>query len=493
MTVPHAAGNGTAVTTELREALEAAAGIVGRDRVVALPGRLGNNTGLFRQRRILGTIRPRTGQEVQEVVTAFGRSAGTAPLHVYSTGRNWGLGSREPATDDAVALDLSGLDQVREINIDAGWAVIEPGVTQGHMAKLLTGTDRMVNVTVSSAHSSLVGNALDRGVGLRHQRVDDLVGLEVVLPDGEVMYVGWWPDAGRQRPVYSHGLGPSLVQMFVQSNLVVVTAAAIRLLSRPEALRVVRLTFTPDKLADAITHLRRWVGQGLVDGVPKIYNPAAAAGYGSTPGQFLVHVCVNGISAAVDALTSVLVDEATRSGAFSEISASDSTDRANEQHEVTTLVEQSYWGDPDVTDTVFEAKMGMAADELDNHIGFLFFLPLVPFAPDCVVLAEELLRRVQNEFGISCGGTLNVIGPDVIDFAITMKFDRVHEIADRAHRALDRLYELFTDAGFMPYRLDVDHHDWMLRCGGAESERSFARRLKQMIDPTTVIAPGRYS
>lgn len=38
-------------------------------------------------------------------------------LHVFSTGRNWGLGSREPARDGAVSLDLSQLASVREFDL----------------------------------------------------------------------------------------------------------------------------------------------------------------------------------------------------------------------------------------------------------------------------------------------------------------------------------------------------------------------------------------
>ncbi|MEU4447572.1 FAD-binding oxidoreductase [Actinosynnema sp. NPDC050801] len=475
--------------TDIAAVLQAAAAVVGDGRVTR--GGLGDNTGRFRQREVVATIRPSTADQVRQVIEVIGRAAGSVSLHAYSTGRNWGLGSREPVDDGVVVLDLSELNQIHDIDVAAGWAVVGPGVTQGQMAGILADTDRMVNVTVSSAHSSLLGNALDRGVGLRHQRVEDLLGVEVVLPDGEVVRVGWWPDADRATPVYPHTLGPSLVQMFVQSNLGVVTAATFRLLPRPEALRVVRLNFTPDRLGEATALLRRWVAQGLTRGVSKFYNPAAARGYGSARGKFLVHICVDGTAAAVEALTAVIADEARASGVFTEVSTTDSVEPTSEHHQVTTLVERSYRGDPDITDTVFEAKMGMPASRLDSDMGFLFFLPLMPFTPDAVVTAEELLSHVTEETGIICGGTGNVLGPDLVDFVVSMKFER--GVAESAHRALDMLYASFTEQGFLPYRLDVDHHDWIDRCGLTPAERALARRLKDSIDPTGVMAPGRYS
>ncbi|MFI9778614.1 FAD-binding oxidoreductase [Streptomyces sp. NPDC051956] len=485
----------------LRSALDKAAQVVGPDRISypqagdgeAPATTLGPNVSLYRSRDVYGVIRPRTAEEVRRIVELFARPGTEGSLHAFSTGGNWGLGSREPARDGAVVLDLAGLDQIRDISVADGWAVLEPGVTQARLAKLLAGTERMLNVTVSSAHTSVVGNALDRGVGLRQQRVDDLVGLEVALPNGELIRVGWWPTPGSTTPVYAHGLGPSLLQLFVQSNLGVVTAAAVRLLPRPDALRVVRLNFTPDRVEPVITEIRRWVGQGLTRGVVKIYNEAAAKAYDSAPGQYLVHVCVDGTQEAVDALTAIVTGEATRSGLFSQISATDATDPASPNHDVAQRVERSYAGDPDSTDVLFEAKMGRPAARLDEDGGFLFFLPLVPFTGAALARADELLAQVHAETGIRCGATLNALSADVIDCVVTMKFDRLGDDTDRAHQALDRLYELFAAEGFIPYRLDIEHTDWADRLATDPAARALVQRLKETVDPHHAIAPGRYA
>lgn len=489
----------TADRADVAMTLDAAAELVGPERVVRLPAAdsadtltLGPNVSLFRSREVGGVVRPRTAEQVRQVVELFSRQPAAGGLHVYSTGRNWGLGSREPAVDHPVVLDLTDLDRVRDIDVAAGWAVIEPGVTQTQLADLLVGTDRMINVTVSSAHTSVLGNALDRGVGLRHQRVEDLVGLEVVLPDGSLVHLGWWPDPDRPTPVYPHGLGPSLVQFFVQSNFGVVTAAAVRLLPRPEELRVVRLNFVPAVLPAAIDLLRRWVAQGLVSGVLKAYNPAAARAYQGRPGEFLVHVCVDGTAASVAALTTVIIDEATSSGLFSEVSQTDATDPAAPNHEVARLVEAGYAGDPDRADVLFNAKLGQCAEDLDERAGFLFFLPLVPFTGQAIGQVDELLDQIETETGVRAGVTLNALNADLIDCVVSIKFDRHEADVDQMHRALDLLYQLFADAGFVPYRLDIEHCEWVDRFTPDPAARDLVRRLKRTIDPQGVIAPGRY-
>lgn len=503
-------------TDRLRAVLAKAAQVVGADRVTYPATTLGPNVGLYRSRSVFGVVRPHTAEEVRRVVELFAAQETTeetaeetiAVLHAFSTGGNWGLGSREPAQDGAVVLDLSGLDQIRDVDVAGGWAVVEPGVTQARLARLLEGSARMLNVTASSAHTSVVGNALDRGVGLRHQRVEDLTGLEVVLPDGELIRVGWWPEPDRPTPVYTHGLGPSLVQLFVQSALGVVTAATVRLLPRPEALRVVRLNFAPDQVEAATAEVRRWVAQGLARGVVKIYNEVAARAYGSEPGQYLVHVCVDGTPEVVDALSGILTVEAVRSRVFTAVSDSDAVDPSAAHHDVAVRVERAYAGDPDPTDALFEAKTGRPAARLDEEGGFLFFLPLVPFTGAALARAHELIEQVRVESGIRCGVTFNALGADVVDCVVTMRFARDGHGSDggrssgggrdggeaeRAHRALDRLYELFTGEGFIPYRLDIDHTHWADLLPAGTGARAFARRLKDAVDPHHVIAAGRYA
>ncbi|MEV6124163.1 FAD-binding protein [Streptomyces sp. NPDC052077] len=483
---------------ETRTVLEEAARILGEDRVLrprdeADESRLlGPNTSLFRSRRVAAVLRPATAEQVAEIVGLFSRTPDSGSLHTVSTGRNWGLGSREPAQDGATVLDLGGLDRVRELDLDAGWAVIEPGVTQGGLSRLLEGTPRITNVTVSAASTSVLGNALDRGVGLRGQRTEDLAGLEVILPGGERVRVGWWPAPGRTAPLYPHGLGPSALPLFVQSNLGVVTAAVVRLPPRPEAVRVTRLTFHHADLAAVTDTVRRWVAQGLTRGVPRIYDPAAARSYGGDGNACMAHLPVDGTPASVEALTSVLTDEAHRCGLFTGVSSTEGTDPGHPLHEITGLVERAYAGDPDLADRLFEDKMGVPAHEVDSAAGFLFFLPLLPFAGDAVARADGLLREVAEETGVRLSATLHLLGPDLIDCVVAMKFAHETEAAERAHRALDRLYAAYAAAGFTPYRLDVDHAGERDALAPDPAAVALTRRLKALLDPNDAIAPGRY-
>ncbi|MCS0602955.1 FAD-binding protein [Streptomyces sp. LP11] len=483
----------------LDDALAAVRRALGDDpeRIVRAP-EPGGNVSDFAGRLLPAMIRPAHAGQVPDVVRAFARPD-APPLHAVSTGRNWGLGSREAAHDGAVRLELDGLDRIRELDVEAGHAVVEPGVTQLRLTSELTGGPRMLNVTASSGHSSVLGNALDRGVGLRRQRTDDLVGLEVVLPDGEVIRVGWWPGArSAGLPTAGlapnpYGLGPSLLHLFTQSPFGIVTAGVVRLLPRPEAQRVLRLAFDRDRLAAAVDELRHWHVQGLVHGVLKIYDTTSATTYGTAggPGGYLTHIALGGTAAVADAMTGEVRRRADASGLFTSFARSDQEPPAADDV-VARVVEHGYAGSVAHHEEMLRSAVGRDAELVDGEGGgWIFFLPLVPFTGRDVTAALRLLDQVHEETGIRPGATVNALDADVIDLVVSLRFPREGTGPRQAHAALDRLYELFGAAGYLPYRLDVDHGDWAGRLTDPGA-LALTRRLRDAVDPHRVIAPGRY-
>lgn len=418
----------------------------------------------FPAREIADVLRPTTADEVVEIVRS-----GRRPLHPISTGYNWGLGSGLPVGDGATVLDLAGLDHVRAIDLERGYAVVEPGVTQGALAELLRDSPRILNLTGSSLRTSIIGNALERGVGVHRARAEDLVGLEVVLADGRREHVGWWP--GTSAVPRPHGLGPTLTHLFTQSSFAVVTAAVVRLLPRPEEVRMLPFTFEQDDLGDAIDVLRSWTAQRLIPPTTKVYNPIAAQANGVRDG-YLAHVCLSGAGEVVEALGSVLAEAARHSPLLAgPASAADE------------VVRRAYAGEPDPADTWFLRKSGgCPAERFDAERGLLMFLPIVPFSGEAVTLTENMVRDCC---GLAPGITMNVLDSDTLDHVIGIGFpaDDPSAVAE-ARETLDRLHQTFAAEGFLPYRRDVDR---------PVAATALQARIGQALDPDGVFAPGRYA
>src|SRR6218665_678665 len=331
-----------------------------------------------------------------------------------------------------------------------------------------------------------------RGVGLRRQRTEDLLGLEIVLPDGELARVGWWPEQTKRTAANPYGLGPSLLHLFTQSNLGIVAAAVVSLLPRPEAQRVLRLKFARSDLSNAIDTLRRWMAQDLVSGVLKVYDSASAASYGGAPDQHLALVCVSGPPRRVEAMTEIVRAEVVESGLFGEMSLSDRAPAAANDF-VLQVVEHAYAGSPSQNEHMLRSATGADFNTVGSAGGgWIFFLAFIPFDGASIDSALTLIERVHAELGIQAGTTVNALSSDVIDLVVSIKFTPTAEATAVAHSALNRIYELFTAIGFYPYRLDVDHSHWRERLMTDSGALKLSRRIRQLLDPKSILAPGRY-
>ncbi|MFD7029436.1 FAD-binding oxidoreductase [Streptomyces sp. NPDC059917] len=437
------------------------------------------DSGRFRPRRLAGVLRPRTADEVAALVRTA--AAARTPVHPVSTGRNWGLGSALPVDDGATLLDLSGLDRIRESDTRRGYAVIEPGVTQGELTRHLSGTDRMLNLTGASRHTSVIGNVLERGVGLHRPRAEDLAGLELVLADGERVRTGWWPAEDGPAVVQPHGAGPSLNHAFTQASWAVVTAAVVRLLPRPRSVRILPVTFPAARLAEAVDTLRGWTAGALVPATTKIYDPVAARTYdpGGPPDAYLAHLALTGDPDLTSALAAVL---AARLGEERCPLAAGPPGAADAE------VHAAYAGAHDPTDGLFRRKTGgCCARCLDRARGLLMFLPVIPFEGGAVATAAALVRAALAEGQDRPGITMNVLDADTVDHVITLRFDPADaRSTGAAHRTLDRLHASFAAHGWPPYRTDVDHPR------PAAADPALHHRLARALDPDGVFARGRF-
>ena len=223
---------------------------------------------------------PETVIEVREIVRDSHRAG--RHLKVVSTDRNWGYRFPERLADDTDLLSLGRLARIRNLDrISATHpvALIEPGVTQGQMADALA--DRQlplfVNVTGSARDTSIIGNALDGGIGYFGSRRDDLFGFEVVLPDGEMLHTGMrsTDDAGPLALLQKYGPGPSLDGLFYQSRAGIVVSACTHLKVRPPVQVALSINLRPGRsfvrFVDGLAQLRR---SDVLTGVIHVGNRA---------------------------------------------------------------------------------------------------------------------------------------------------------------------------------------------------------------------------
>jgi 4-cresol dehydrogenase (hydroxylating) len=199
-------------------------------------------------------------------------------LHAISRGKNWGYGDACAATDGQVIVELTRMNAIREVNVELGYAVIEPGVSQGQMYQYLLENNLplMLDVTGAGPDASIVGNILQRGFGHTPygDRFRHTSGFEVVLRDGRLINTGFGKFENAQSArVFPWGLGPWVDGLFTQSDLGIVTSACIWLMPRPAVVEGFALKIGDERqLGDLITGLRHLRMGGTVRSTVHVAN-----------------------------------------------------------------------------------------------------------------------------------------------------------------------------------------------------------------------------
>ena len=497
-------------------------------------------TGTFAtDRQIPAIVRPADREEVQECLRIANRWQ--TPVYPISSGKNWGYGSRVPASDGCVLLDLGRMNRIVDFSEELGYVTVEPGVTQAQLFSFLKerGSGLWMDATGASPLCSLIGNAVERGFG--HTPYGDhfgnSCGLEVVLPDGSVIETGFarYPSA-HAAPLYRWGVGPSLDGLFSQSNLGIVTRMTIWLMPAPEyfqayyfrteshdglaalvdALRPLRMDGTirssshiandykvlsaleqyPWKEAQGQTplpgplmeKLRRELKIGVWNGSGALYGTRAQV----KEARRLLRRALSGKVDRLEFLDDQKLALASRfAKVYERISGLNLTRMLSVLKPVYGLMKGIPTDQP-LASTYWRKRTPPSAqmDPDRDGCGLLWCSPVAPnngsHAQQLTELAIDLVLRHGFEPAIS----LTVLTERTLSCIISIAYDR--EVPGEDGRAMACYHELLdrlAGNGYYPYRLSTGSMSSMASPG---SYTQLLQSIKQTLDPAGVLAPGRY-
>lgn len=453
-------------------------------------------------------VRPGSEEEVAAVIRIANEHR--TALYPISTGRNWGLGSKLPAQDSCVLVDLSRMNRIVEVSDDFAYAIIEPGVTQLQLATYLK--DRhpglTFNFTGSFAHTSIVGNVLERGDGF-HARVDDMLGVRGVLGSGGRFEAGgFWEHLDSDTPSHAsrYTAGPDLCGMFAQSAFGIVTRMAFRLIVRPQRRCVFWGTADDAQLEQLINAVNTVARQGIVNrgsiniGYANRFvqgsQSMGTAPSAPPPAEWSFYILFSGTERSTDAVRQDLTDAfhpvCRVVGAYTVGQAGDPLDQLPPF--LHPLIAPLH-GMPDtesikkiyqLTGTPLPSEP-RAIDADHTPFGMKCCIPVVPTRPVDVRRAAELVDRARTMFGMNIKPSFYADGRTLI----TMHFRTDEPAQVRQAEACEAwLWTAMADAGFLPYRVSIDQ---MPRLMALRPEVfGLVRDLKAALDPNGIIAPGRY-
>ncbi|WP_428097825.1 FAD-binding oxidoreductase [Candidatus Rariloculus sp.] len=199
------------------------------------------------ERLTSAAIAPDSTEQVQAVMRIANQYR--IPIYPISTGKNLGYGGSAPAYSGSVVLDLKRMNRILNVDERNHTVLVEPGVTFWEIAQYFEDNNLDLTLDIPDpAWGSLVGHALDRGVGHTYSdygrdRFGSACGMEVVLANGDIIRTAtgaletstMWQD-------HEYGIGPSVDGIFSQSNYGVVTKMGVWLMDEPPAYRAGRIT-----------------------------------------------------------------------------------------------------------------------------------------------------------------------------------------------------------------------------------------------------------
>ena len=429
-------------------------------------------------------VLPASVEEIQAVLAVANEHR--IPIWTVSRGRNYGYGGASPRVRGSIVLDLSRMKSVLEVDEEAGFALVEPGVSFSDLHQHLREIGSSLWISVPDlSWGSVVGNALERGFGYTSggDHSAQICGMEVVLADGRVVRTGMGAMTGNTAwQMYKGGFGPSLDGLFLQSNYGVVTKMGVWLAPPPETAIVCGVT-APDEgdLPKLLDTLRPLLLDGTIQSNSMVGNALAIAsmitdrqlwydGPGPMPDSVVRKLCGALDIGWWNARFGLYGAEELAQARLKVVR------RAFEQIPGVELVARTYPGSPVPADVhpADRAQLGVPSTDLIRMAGWRggepahtdFSLVCPPKGADAVRQMQLIRRRVE-EFGFDYAGGFTTFPRHAIALAL-ISFDKSDP--EQTAAVAELFPRLVADAaaqGYAPYRAHVafmDHiaeqYDW---------------------------------
>src|SRR5438477_11963086 len=195
-----------------------------------------------------------------EHVSAVVRLANREGLPFVARGAGTGLSGGCLPAEGGLVISLMRMNRVLEVDYENQLAVVEPGLVNLHLSWAVRPRGFYYAPDPSSQQACTIGGNIANNSGGPHTlkygvTVNHVLGLEVVLPDGEIVWLG-----GKTRDA----LGYDLAGVFVGSEgtFGIATKIVVRILKKPQAVKTVLAVF--DRIEQASAAVSAIIAAGLV-------------------------------------------------------------------------------------------------------------------------------------------------------------------------------------------------------------------------------------
>ncbi|OIW27080.1 glycolate oxidase [Coniochaeta ligniaria NRRL 30616] len=460
-------------------------------------------------------VYPGSTEDVQAIV----RWANTTgyPLYPISLGRNFGYGGAAPRVPGGIVVDLGKrMHRILDLDGDNASCLVEPGVTYFKLYEAIQerGLPLWID-TPDLGGGSLLGNALDRGVGYTPMgdHWGNHCGFEVVLPNGELLRTGMGAlpgPNGADNPTwqsFQHAYGPSIDGIFSQSNFGIVVSMGFHLMPAVNN-QSYCITFPEDSdFEQMVEIIRPLAQQRIIGNIPQIRH-------------VVQELAVTGRRKSDFHQGSGPMTREEIRAAASKLPLGDCS----------WVFYGTQYGPPETINSQLElikkafsqipgSKMFLPKDVPEDHVlhirsrvcagnpvlreldwlnwvpngGHVAFSPIAPTKGSQARIVNDIITKAFHRHGYDCFSTLCVAGREM-HYIAEIVYDRGDPDAKmRAVKCIREMIAECAEHGFGEYRTHLLFQDQVARTysWGNQALMRFNETLKDALDPNGIIAPGR--
>lgn len=414
-------------------------------------------------------VRPENAAQVSEIV----KLANRALIPIVPRGAGTAMCGHTVPLKGGIILDLTAMNKIKELRIEDLYCVVEPGVIYDALNSELGKRGFWFPTTPGSAEACTIGGMVATNAsGMRAIKYgatrDYVLGLEVVLPTGEIIHTG--------TRTLKNSSGYQLDRLMVGSEgtLGVITEVTLRFAVKPKASAMTVAAF--NSLVDAGQCVSNIIAKPLLPSAIELMDSVTikavnkCMNVGLPDCEAICMIEVDGHPAAVEEEMKVVEEIARKSGAFSTEASSDKKKISEwTQARKAILPSLSRYGEKFVSVAL--------ADDMSVPIS------KIPEAVEAFQKIAETNGVIVGTYGHSADGNLHT----------KMLVEPYSEESWKAgERAVGQIYDKVLELGGT---VTGEHGVSITKAPYMQKERQDSlgamRAIKKALDPNGIMNPGK--
>jgi glycolate oxidase len=414
-------------------------------------------------------VRPANAEQVSEIVKLANRTL----TPIVPRGAGTAMCGHTVPLKGGIILDLTSMNKIKELRIEDLYCVVEPGVIYDALNSELGKRGFWFPTTPGSAEACTIGGMVATNAsGMRAIKYgatrDYVLGLEVVLPTGEIIHTG--------TRTLKNSSGYQLDRLMVGSEgtLGVITEVTLRFAVKPKASAMTVAAF--NSLVDAGRCVSNIIAKPLLPSAIELMDSVTikavnkCMNVGLPDCEAICMIEVDGHPAAVEEEMKVVEDIARQSGAFSTEASSDKK-KINEwtQARKAILPSLSRYGEKFVSVAL--------ADDMSVPIS------RIPEAVEAFQKIAEANGVIVGTYGHSADGNLHTK-------MLVEPYSK--ESWKAAEKAVGEIYDKVLELGGT---VTGEHGVSITKAPYMQKERKDSigamRAIKKALDPNDIMNPGK--